>query len=87
MYMLEEVTEMGLVPDKILQALLILFDQYVLKEKEGKFQFSGEIFEYRFVCEVAEAELVQRIGEFLITIPKYMWNLKKQDFQIQRKWM
>lgn len=82
MYMLEEVTEMGLVPDKILQALLLLFDQYVLKEKEGKFQFSGEIFKYSFTCEVAEAELVSKIGEFLVTVPKYMWNLKKQDYPI-----
>lgn len=29
-----------------LNGLLILFDRYVLKEKNGKFQFSGEIFEY-----------------------------------------
>lgn len=68
--------------DKTLQALLILFDRYVLRKKEGKIQFSGEIFEYSLVCEVREAELVSKLGEFLVTIPKYMWNLKKQDCQI-----
>ena len=61
-----------------LNGLLILFDRYVLKEKNGKFQFSGEIFEYHFACEVPAAELVTK---FLITIPKYMWNLKKQELQ------
>lgn len=66
---------------KTLNALLVLFDRYVLKEKEGKYQFSGEIFEYRFSCEVPKAMLLQQIGEFLMTIPKYMWNLKKQDSQ------
>lgn len=64
---------------RALNALLALFDRYVLKEKEGKYQFSGEIFEYRFSCEVPKTMLVQQIGEFLMTIPKYMWNLKKQD--------
>lgn len=73
--------------DKTLQALLMLFDRYVLREKDGKIQFSGEVFEYSFTCEVAEAELVSKIGEFLMTIPKYMWNLKKQDCQIQGKGM
>lgn len=68
--------------DKTLQALLILFDRYVLRKKEGKIQFSGEIFEYSLVCEVTEAELISKLGEFLVTIPKYMWNLKKQDCQI-----
>ena len=46
-----------------LNGLLILFDRYVLKEKNGKFQFSGEIFEYHFACEVPAAELVTKIGE------------------------
>ena len=67
--------------NKTLQALLILFDRYVLTEKDGKFQFRGEIFEYRFTCEVPETELVQKIGEFLTTIPNYLWNLKKEDLQ------
>ena len=49
-------------PDKTLQSLLLLFDRYVLKEKNGKFQFSGEIFEYHFACEVPVAELVTEIG-------------------------
>lgn len=72
--------------DKILQTLLVLFDRYVLKEKDGKIEFCGEIFEYRFVCEAMETELTQKIGEFLMTIPKYMWNLKKQDLQKMEKY-
>lgn len=68
-----------------LYGLLILFDRYVLKEKNGKFQFSGEIFEYHFACEVPAVELVTEIGGFLTTIPKYMWNLKEQDSKIQGK--
>ena len=64
--------------DKTLQALLLLFDRYVLQEKDGKIQFSGEVFEYSFACEVPETELVSKIGKFLVTIPKYMWSLKKQ---------
>ncbi len=65
-------------PDKTLQALLLLFDRYVLQEKDGKIQFSGEVFEYSFACEVPEPELTTKLGEFLVTIPKYMWSLKKQ---------
>ena len=71
--------------DRTLKSLLLLFDRYVLKEKDGKIQFSGEVFEYSFTCEVVEAELVSKIGEFLVTVPKYMWNLKKQDYPIQEK--
>nr|DAN63776.1 MAG TPA: hypothetical protein [Caudoviricetes sp.]DAQ65226.1 MAG TPA: hypothetical protein [Caudoviricetes sp.] len=84
MYMSEKITEKTMETVDInseLNGLLILFDRYVLKEKNGKFQFSGEIFEYHFACEVPAAELVTKIGEFLITIPKYMWNLKKQELQ------
>ena len=84
MYMSEKITEKTMETVDInseLNGLLILFDRYVLKEKNGKFQFSGEIFEYHFACEVPAAELVTTIGEFLITIPKYMWNLKKQELQ------
>lgn len=64
--------------DKTLQALLLLFDRYVLQEKDGKIQFSGEVFEYSLTCEVLESELTTKLGEFLVTIPKYMWSLKKQ---------
>lgn len=71
--------------NKTLQALLILFDRYVLTEKNGKFQFRGEIFEYHFTCEVPEAELVQKIGEFLATIPKYLWNLKRRTCKTEEK--
>ena len=41
MYMSEKIKRTMLQPDKTLQSLLLLFDRYVLKEKNGKFQFSG----------------------------------------------
>ena len=63
-----------------LYGLLILFDRYVLKEKNGKFQFSGEIFEGGGVMGI---QIIN--GGFLTTIPKYMWNLKEQDSKIQGK--
>ena len=88
MYMSGKITEKTRKTASInseLYGLLILFDRYVLKEENGKFQFSGEIFEYHFACEVPAAELVTEIGGFLTTIPKYMWNLKEQDSKIQGK--
>lgn len=62
-----------------LKALLLLFDRYVLTEEAGKYHFSGEIFEYSFSCEVPESGLIRKLGDFLMTVPKYMWNLKQQD--------
>lgn len=63
--------------DKVLGALLIIFDNYVLSEKEENFEFRGVVFEYKLECVADSREqLIQKIGDFLVTIPKYMWTLK-----------
>lgn len=63
--------------DKTLDALLIVFDKYVLSEKAGIFEFSGVVFEYKLECNaVSREQLIKVIGDFLVRIPKYMWTLK-----------
>lgn len=63
--------------DKMLNAMLIVFDNYVLSEKAGIFEFSGVVFEYKLECNANSLEkLIQQVGDFLVTIPKYMWTLK-----------
>ncbi len=73
--------------DKVLGALLIIFDNYVLNEKEENIEFRGVVFEYKLECVVDSREqLIQKIGDFLITIPKYMWTLKQfplSDFTVK----
>lgn len=61
----------------ILEILLLMFDRKVLTIEDSKYQFSGEIFEYNCNIEANdEHELIQKIGDFLVAIPKYMWSLR-----------